>query len=112
MTTETAARPSSTVAQRGAGSVISLWIVGISVSLLSVTAFVMLTAGVLLGLVVTLGLPMIVADVLAVPVIAAALWIAIWMCCRVVDVEKRMASGGGTPGAAMHLFRPWVTTGH
>lgn len=107
MTSETA-RTSSTDAKRNAAS-LSTWILGLSVSLLSANAFVMLAAGVLLGLVVTLGLPMIVADVLAVPVLAAALWIGIWVCCRVVDVERHVAHGGNTPPAAMHLLKPWVT---
>jgi hypothetical protein len=108
MTSETA-RSSGTAANRSASS-LGTWILGLSVSLLSANAFVMLSAGVLLGLVVTLGLPMIVANVLAVPVLAAALWIGIWVCCRVVEVEKNLARGGGTPGAAVHLLKPWITT--
>lgn len=108
MATQTA-QQSGTAAQRATSS-INLWILGLAVSALSVTAFVMLSAGLLLGLVVFLGLPMIIANLLAVPVIAAALWIAIWMCCRVVVVEKRLAQGGGIPNTAAHLFKPWITT--
>jgi len=106
---ETAAHQSAPVAKSGAAS-LSTWMVGLAVSILTVTAFIMLSLGLLLGLGVFLGLPTIVNEVLLVPIIATAVWIAIWVCFRVVDVEKRLARGAGTPSSVMHLLKPWVTT--
>lgn len=109
MTTQSAVRDSGAVSQRKS-SPISVWILGACVSLLTVTAFVMLSLGVVLGLVTFMALPTIVGDVLMVPIAVAALWIAIWMCFRVVEVENILARGGTPPDSALHLTKPWITS--
>lgn len=109
MTSQSAVRDSGTVSQRKS-SPISVWILGGCVSLLTVTAFGMLSFGFVLGLVTLLGLPTIVGDVLLVPIAATAVWIAIWICFRVVEVERTLALGTTAPDSALHLAKPWVTS--
>lgn len=109
MTTQSAVHQSGTDTQRKS-SPISVWILGACVSLLTVTAFVMLSLGVVLGMVTFLGLPSIVGEVLIAPIAVTAVWISIWMCFRVVEVENRLARGATTPDSALHLLKPWVTS--
>ncbi len=109
MRTQSAVRDSGAVTQRKSSS-ISVWILGACVSLLTVTAFVMLSLGMLLGLVTFLGLPSIVGEVLMVPIAVAALWIAIWICFRVVEVENALAQGANAPESTFQLAKPWITS--
>lgn len=111
MSTNSAVRQSGTVTQRGSVSTLGLWVTGLSVSLLVVTTFIMLTMGLLIGFSASFGLPLVVTEVLAAPIVLITLWMAVWTCSRVIDVEKRLAKGaGGPPDPAMHLLKPWVTT--
>lgn len=109
MTSQSAIRDSGTVSPRKSSS-ISVWILGGCVSLLTVTAFGMLSFGLVLGLGTLLGLPAIVGNVFIVPIAATAVWIAIWICFRVVEVEKTLALGTTAPDSALHLTKPWVTS--
>lgn len=109
MTSQSAVRDTGTASQ-SQSTPISVWVLGSCVSLLTVTAFGMLSFGMVLGLVTFLGLPTIVGDVLMVPIAAAAVWIAIWICFRVVEVERTLALGTTAPDSALHLTKPWVTS--
>lgn len=107
MTTQSAVHQSGT---ERVSSSIGVWLLGACVSLLTVTAFVMMSLGMVLGLVTLLALPGIVSQILIAPIAVGAVWIAIWMCFRVVEVETRLARGQEAPDSTLHLLQPWITS--